>query len=111
MRGMIWWMIVLLLAVTIFALSNTTQVTVMFWQWPVYTGSIALTIVGAGVIGALLTLLPALLRQAHLGERIRELERERRAREAGHREPDRPEPAPGPSSPSSSRAEDTRRFP
>ncbi len=119
MRATLVWLLLLLLAVTIFALSNTAPVTVNFWQWPIYTGSLALAIVGAGVLGALLTLLPALVRQSHLGGRIRELEREIRTQEPVAR------PGPGlagpsggyPSGPPSSgpmpsgRVEDTRRFP
>ncbi len=113
MRATVVWLLLLLLAVTIFALSNTAPVTVMFWQWPVYTGSLALAIVGAGMLGALLTLLPALMRQSHLGGRIRELEREIRTQEPAGR------PGPGPAGssggyasglPPSGRVEDTRRF-
>lgn len=109
MPGAVVSLILLLLAVTVFALSNTAAVTVMFWQWPIYTGSLALVIIGAGVLGALLTLLPALLRQHHLGWRIRDLERRLRAHEAvqapGAPPPSSPEgeSAPGP-------VEDTRRF-
>ncbi len=121
MRATLVWLLLLLLAVTIFALSNTAPnaapVIVKFLQWPVYTGSLALAIVGAGVLGALLTLLPALVRQSHLGGRIRELEREIRTQE--------PAPRPGPTGPGggyapgppssgpapSGRVEDTRRFP
>ncbi len=119
MRGMIWWLFALLLAVTIFALSNTSPVTVMFWQWPIYTGSLALAIVGAGVIGALATLLPALLRQSHLGGRIRELERARREHEGASQQPPLSGSGTGfPSGPSSAgridptgRIEDTHRYP
>jgi len=117
MRATVLWLILLLLAVTIFALSNTTPVTVMFWQWPIYTGSLALAVVGAGVVGALLTLLPSLLRQSHLGGRIRDLERQLRAHEPAERPASpssRSGDSPGQSSSgqsSSGRVEDTRRFP
>jgi len=63
------------LAVTVFAVSNTQVVTVMFWQWPIYTGSIALAIVGAGVLGALLVYLPSMPPHLRLRGRIRDLER------------------------------------
>src|SRR5579884_102263 len=105
MRAAAVWLIVLLLAVTIFALSNTASVTVMFWQWPIYTGSLGLAIVAAGVIGSVLTLLPALVRQYHLGSRIRDLERKMRAHAAGSAAPP---PPPGPPPPD--RVEDTRRL-
>lgn len=86
MRGSIVALIVVFLAATVFALSNTAVVTVMFWQWPVYTGSVALAIVGAGILGALLAFLPSLARHAHLRGRVRDLER----RLAAHQ----PTPAP-----------------
>jgi uncharacterized integral membrane protein len=107
MPGAVVWLVLLLVAVTVFALSNTGAVTVMFWQWPIYTGSLALVIIGAGVLGALLTLLPALLRQHHLGWRIRDLERRLRAHEAVQA------PSVPPSSPEGGTpgpVEDTRRF-
>lgn len=105
MRGTVLWLLLLLLAVTIFALSNTTPITVMFWQWPIYTGSLALAIVGAGVLGALLVFLPSLIRQGHLGSRIRELERALQPHEEA------PGPTAPPDSSSSGPVEDTRRFP
>ncbi len=113
MRGMVIWLILLLLAVTIFALSNTTPVTVMFWQWPIYTGSLALAVVGAGVLGALLVFLPSLVRHERLHGRIRELER----RLEPHEPVQRPAGPPGsggvyPSTQSSpGQVEDTRRLP
>ncbi|HKX18582.1 MAG TPA: LapA family protein, partial [bacterium] len=67
---------------TVFAISNTEPVQVMFWQWPIYTGSLALAIVGAGVLGALLTLVPSMIRHAHLHGRLRDLERRLAAHEA-----------------------------
>ena len=75
MRGAAVLLILLCLAAMVFALSNTTTVTVMFWQWPIYTGSLALAIVGAGILGALLTFLPSMARHAHLLGRLRDLER------------------------------------
>jgi uncharacterized integral membrane protein len=107
MSGTIWWLLVLLVAVTIFAISNTTPVTVMFWQWPIYAGPLALVIVGAAVIGALGALLPAIIRNGRLRGQIRDLERERRTSEASS---ERPSGFPSTSSPAG-RAEDTRRLP
>jgi uncharacterized integral membrane protein len=114
MRATVVWLVLILLAATIFALSNTNPVTVAFWQWPIYTGPLALVIVGAGVLGALLTLLPSLARQSHLGWRIRDLERRLQVHETDRM----PTPAgspPPPSRPSvleqpTTRVEDTRRF-
>jgi uncharacterized integral membrane protein len=88
-RGAIFAAVVVLLAATVFAISNTDTVRVMFWQWPIYTGPLALAIVGAGVLGALLAYFPSLARHAHLHRRIRDLER----RVAAHGAPE-PEPAP-----------------
>jgi len=75
MRGVILWFVILLIAVALFAISNTVPVTVMFMQWTLYTGPLALVIVGAGVLGALLTFVPSLRRHGHLSSRIRDLER------------------------------------
>jgi uncharacterized integral membrane protein len=103
LRGSLVALVVVFLATTVFALSNTAVVTVMFWQWPVYTGSLALAIVGAGVLGALLAFLPSLARHAHLRGRVHDLER----RLAAHQPP----PAPvAPDTPAST-IEQTRRLP
>jgi uncharacterized integral membrane protein len=82
MRGAAVLLILVCLAATVFALSNTATVTVMFWQWPIYTGSLALAIVGAGILGALLTFLPSVARHAHLHGRLRDLERRLAAHQA-----------------------------
>ena len=74
MRVTIAFLLLILLAVTIFALSNTAPVSVMFWQWPVYTGTLASVVIGAGVLGALLTYIPSLVRHTRLARRVRELE-------------------------------------
>ena len=89
MRGGFVVLVLVFLAATVFALSNTAVVTVWFWQWPIFTGSLALAIVGAGILGALLTFLPSVVRHGHLRGRLRELER----RLAAH------EPAPTPAAP------------
>ena len=91
MRGGIVLLVVIFLAATVFAISNTEPVQVMFWQWPIYTGSLALAIVGAGVLGALLTFAPSMVRHAHLRGRLRDLERRLAAHNAaGPTAPDRP---------------------
>src|SRR5690348_4004740 len=74
--------IVVFIAAVVFSLSNTAVVTVMFWQWPIYTDSLALAIVGAGVLGAVLAFLPSLARHAHLRGRLRDLERRLAAHQA-----------------------------
>jgi uncharacterized integral membrane protein len=81
-RGTVVALVAVFLAAVVFALSNTAPVTVMFWQWPVYTGPLALAIVGAGVLGALLAFLPSLARHARLRGRLRELERRLAAHQA-----------------------------
>ena len=92
MRGGLVLLVVIFLAATVFAISNTEQVQVMFWQWPIYTGSLALAIVGAGVLGALLTFAPSMVRHAHLRGRLRDLERRLAAHQAaaGANAPDTP---------------------
>ena len=88
MRGAVVILVIVFLAATVFAVSNTGIVTVMFWQWPIYTGPLALAIVGAGVLGALLAFLPTIARHAGLRSRVRDLER----RLAAH-QPATPPPA------------------
>ena len=75
MRGAILTAILVLLLATVFAISNMETVRVMFWQWQIYTGPIALAVVGAGVLGALLAYLPSVARHARLNRRVRDLER------------------------------------
>ncbi len=107
MRAMFLWLLVLLVAVTIFALSNNTPVTVKFAQWQLYDGSLALAIIGAGVLGALATFLSSVPQRTRLGGRIRDLEQRLRAHEgSGRTQP------PGPGSMSAGLGpDDTRRFP
>ncbi|HLW59008.1 MAG TPA: LapA family protein [bacterium] len=102
-------LVILLVVVTVFALSNLSTVTVNFWQVTVYSGPLALVIVGAGVIGALLTYLGSLGHHFRLARQIRTLEGRVRAHE-----PLDPHPsasslvtAPPPSNP----LEETRRLP
>jgi uncharacterized integral membrane protein len=94
-RGAILTVVFVLLLATVFAISNTETVRVMFWQWPIYTGPIALAVVGAGVLGALLAYLPSLTRHARLNRRVRDLERRLAAHHTA--EPGGPAAAAGPS--------------
>jgi uncharacterized integral membrane protein len=81
-RGAILTVVFVLVLATVFAISNTENVRVMFWQWPIYTGPIALAVVGAGVLGALLAYVPSLARHARLNRRVRDLERRLAAHQA-----------------------------
>jgi len=74
MRGAILLFLVLLVVVTAFTLSNLQTVTVTFWQWPLYSGPLSLIVVGAVVLGALMTYLASLLHHSRQGRRIRSLE-------------------------------------
>jgi uncharacterized integral membrane protein len=88
-RGAILAAVFVLLLATVFAISNTDTVRIMFWQWQIYTGPLALAIVGAGVLGALLAYVPSLARHAHLHRRVRDLERRLKSQGA----PETPSPA------------------
>lgn len=102
------WLLLLLVAVTVFALSNQTPVTVNFWQWPIYTGPLAMVVVGAGVLGVLLTYTSSLAHHVRQTRQIRSLQESVRAHEAREGPPARPVgPTPSPVPPGS--AEETRR--
>ena len=75
------WLLFLLIVVMLFTLSNQHTVTVSFWQWPIYSGPLALVVVGAGIIGALVTYLSSLPHHVRQGRRIRGLEERLRAHE------------------------------
>jgi uncharacterized integral membrane protein len=81
-RGTLVWLVFLLLVVTIFAISNLSTVTVNFWQVTVYTGPLALVVVGAGVLGALLTYLASILHHIRQSQHIRALEHRVRTQDA-----------------------------
>ena len=104
--------LVLLLAVTAFALSNQAPVTVSFWQWRIYTGPLAITIIGAAVIGALLTYISSVSHHLRQSQQIRSLQDSARAQEARPAAPAGPTPtSPGQVPPTPSRpVEDTRRL-
>jgi len=76
------WLLLWLVVITVFALSNLGTETVKFWQWPVYTGPLGMIVVGAGVLGALLTYLGSLAHHAGQARQIRALQETVRAHEA-----------------------------
>ena len=82
MGGTVFWLLLLFVVATIFALSNVTPVTVNFWQWPVYKGPLAIVVVGAGVCGALLTYLGSLVHHTRQAQQIRNLRQSVQAHEA-----------------------------
>jgi uncharacterized integral membrane protein len=75
------WLLFLLIVVMLFTLSNQGVVTVSFWQWPIYSGPLALVVVGAGIVGALVTYLSSLPHHVRQGRRIRGLEDRLRSHE------------------------------
>lgn len=104
--------VVLLVVVTTFALSNRVPVTVSFWQWPIYNGPLAIVIVGAAVIGALLTYLSSVTHHLRQGQHIRSLQESVRAHEARQAQTIPGQTAPMHAPPPASRpVEDTRRLP
>jgi len=74
MGGALVGMLILLLVVTVFALSNLGTVTINFMQ-------VAIIVVGAGVLGALLTYLASLIHHVRQIRHIRSLEERLRAHE------------------------------
>jgi uncharacterized integral membrane protein len=76
------WLLVLLVVVMLFTLSNQSVVTVSFWQWPIYSGPLALVLVGAGILGALVTYFGSLSHHVRQSRRIRGLEERLRASES-----------------------------
>jgi uncharacterized integral membrane protein len=103
--------LLLLVVVTTFALSNRMPVTVSFWQWPIYNGPLAIIIVGAAVIGALLTYVSSVTHHLRQTQQIRSLQETVRAHEARQTQatPAQKPPTPPPSTPSRP-IEDTRRL-
>ncbi|HEX2648297.1 MAG TPA: LapA family protein [Candidatus Dormibacteraeota bacterium] len=108
-------LVLVFITATIFAVSNSDQVTVMFLRWPIYTGPLSVALVGACFLGALLTFAAALVLQAGLRERLHELDqkvREQGDKLAGLPSWARPRASPGGAPGSSLKPpEDTRRFP
>lgn len=108
MGRMLFSLLVLLFIVTIFAVSNLGTVTVNFWQITIVKDEpLALVIVGAGVLGALVTYLASLAHHVRQARQIRSLEERVRAHET------RQESPLGPSaivSPPAAPAEETRKL-
>jgi uncharacterized integral membrane protein len=110
MGGTLFWLLLWLVVVTVFALSNLTTETIRFWQWPVYTGPLGMIVVGAGVLGALLTYVGSLQHHVRQARQIRTLQGTVHEHEARQTPPvlgGGPAGAPMRSEPT----EETRRFP
>lgn len=82
MRGAVLWLLLVFIAATVFALSNSATVTVNFWQWPVYTGPLALIVIGAGVCGGLIVYLGSLVHHMRQAQQIQSLRESVQAHEA-----------------------------
>jgi len=65
--------LILFAAVTVFSLSNPDLVTVRFLAWHLQT-SLALAVVGAGIVGGLLVLISSTVGQQQMRARLRELQ-------------------------------------
>jgi uncharacterized integral membrane protein len=81
--------LVLLVAVTAFALTNPTPVTVRFLVWQAET-TLALAVIGAAVAGGLLVLMSSMLGQRQLRARLRETQARVRDLEARLHDRDSP---------------------
>ena len=73
--------LILFAAVTVFSLSNPDLVMVRFLAWHLQT-SLALAVVGAGIVGGLLVLISSTVGQQQLRARLRELQSRLRELEA-----------------------------
>ena len=103
--------LVLLVVVTTFALSNRVPVTVSFWQWPIYNGPLAIVIVGAAVIGALLTYGSSVTHHLRQTQHIRKLQASVRTHEARQGQAPSAQTAPAQTPPAPTPTiEDTRRL-
>jgi uncharacterized integral membrane protein len=110
MRGTLFWLLVWLVAVTVFAWSNQTIVTVRFWQWPLAEGPLGMIVVAAGVLGVLLTYASSFAHHFRQARYIRTLEASVRA-QATSPAPASPAGGPAPRPVSSDPAEETRKLP
>jgi uncharacterized integral membrane protein len=93
MSGFTIFALILFAAVAIFSLSNPDLVTVRFLAWHLQT-SLALAVVGAGIVGGLLVLLSSVVGQQQMRARLRDLQTRLRELEGrlatGDRSTDRP---------------------
>ncbi len=110
MGGTVFWLLLWLVAITLFAMSNLKTETIMFWQWPVYTGPLGMVIVGAGVLGALLTYVGSLAHHVRQARQIRSLHETIRAHEA-RQAPASRAGEPGVSTLASGASQEPRRLP
>ena len=92
MTGFTLFALVLLVAVTVFALSNPGVVLLRFLVWELQV-SLALAVIGGAVLGGLLVFISSVAGQAHLRARLRDLQarlRDAEARPAAAGQGDRP---------------------
>ncbi len=78
--------LLLLVAVTLFALANPMPVPIRFLAWRAET-TLALAVIGAAVIGGLLVFISSVVGQQHLRARLREAQAHLRDLEARVQEP------------------------
>ena len=81
--GTAFWLLLWLVVITVFALSNSATVTVRFWQWTIVEGApLGAVVVGAGVLGALMTYAGSFLHHLRQAQQIRSLQHRLREHEA-----------------------------
>ncbi len=73
--------LLLLVAATVFALSNPAPVVLRFLMWQIEI-SLALAVIGGAVLGGLLVFVSSLIGQQHLRARVRDLQARLREVEA-----------------------------
>jgi uncharacterized integral membrane protein len=81
MSGFTVFALLLLVAVTLFALANPLQVTVRFLMWQI-EATLALAVIGAAVLGGFLVFISSVIGQQHLRARLREVQARVRELEA-----------------------------
>jgi len=85
--------LLLLVAATVFALSNPALVVLRFLTWQLEI-SLALAVIGGAVLGGLLVFVSSLIGQQHLRARVRDLQARLRDAEAKIAESGRPSNTP-----------------
>jgi uncharacterized integral membrane protein len=81
MSGFTVFALLLLVAVTLFALANPMSVPLRFLMWQAQT-TLALALIGAAVVGGLLVFVSSVVGQQHLRVRLREVQARVRELEA-----------------------------